>query len=176
VSPSEPPRPVSENGAIAVESRVGVGTTFSVLLPRREPDDEDAPEISPTDTPRGGSETILVVEDDGAVRATTALTLKRHGYDVVTAMDGAEALRTLAERDDIALVVTDLVMPGKVSGRALVEQLHAKHPATRVVITSGYSPEVFGHELDLKEGVNFVAKPVSVTTLLEIVRRSLDDG
>jgi PAS domain S-box-containing protein len=160
-------------GAIDVSSTVGAGTTFSIWLPRSDRRTTgDAPGARPA--PRGGSETILVVEDDPAVRSTTALALERHGYAVIGATSGDEALNLLAQPHDIALVITDLVMPGKASGSVLVEELQARQPQTRVIVTSGYSPDVFGTELGLREGVNFVPKPVALGALLDIVRRTLD--
>ena len=161
-------------GAIEAVSRVGHGTTFRVLLPALERDRAQAPDPVGR-LPRGGSETILVVEDEPAVRATTMRTLEHHGYQVVPAVDGADALRVLDQRGpEIALVITDLVMPGTISGRDLVVKLQARQPAIKLVLMSGYSPDVFGHELQLRGGDHFVPKPVSVDRLLDVVRTSLD--
>ncbi len=162
-------------GTVTVDSREGEGSTFSVFLPATDevalPDlERDAPKAL-----RGGTETILVVEDDAAVRAATELTLKRHGYRVLTAADGESAFRTWdARRREIKLVVTDLVMPGRLNGRQLVEKILGVAPGTRFVLTSGYSPEFFGHDLVLSDAGNFVSKPVPMSKLLDVVRRALD--
>lgn len=164
-------------GTVTVDSREGSGSSFSVYLPAASEvltPDPDRETTSPRAV-RGGSETILVVEDDAAVRAATELTLKRHGYRVLTAADGESAFRLWdVRRAEIKLVITDLVMPGRLNGRQLVEKILAVAPATRFVLTSGYSQEFFGQDLVLTDAANFVSKPVPMTKLLDMVRRALD--
>jgi CheY-like chemotaxis protein len=161
-------------GCVAVESRVGHGTTMRVLLPSLTRASAQTPQPSRV-VPRGGNEAVLVVEDEAAVRTTTVQVLQEHGYRVLSAVDAADALRTLHDHGTgLALVITDLVMPGTISGRELVARIAAKWPHIRVVLMSGYSPEVFGRELELRTGDHFVSKPVAIDRLLEVVRVSLD--
>jgi PAS domain S-box-containing protein len=161
-------------GVITVTSEPGIGTSFRVLIPQHE-----QIVIAPNAAPPApihvrGDALILVVEDEPAVRRTTELALGRHGYRVVTAPDGYEALRILEERGDaIDLMITDVVMPGPLGGRELVARLKARNARTRFILTSGYSADLFGHELPLREGENFLAKPASVAELLEAVARAL---
>jgi two-component system, cell cycle sensor histidine kinase and response regulator CckA len=165
---------LQHGGCITVESRVGHGTSVRVLLPslERPPELVVAPRVA---TPRGGSELVLVVEDESDVRHTTVLVLEQHGYRVMSAVDAADALRVLAEHgEDLSLVITDLVMPGVLSGRELVAKIAAEWPHIRVVLMSGYSPDVFGRELELRTGDQFVSKPVPISRLLEVMRSSLD--
>lgn len=164
-------------GTVTVDTKEGRGSTFCVYLPA-------ANELSPPEAGEregthravsGGNETILVVEDDAAVRAATELTLKRHGYRVLTAADGESAYRTWdVRRADIKLIITDLVMPGRLNGRQLVEKILRAAPGTRFVLTSGYSQEFFGQDLVLTDAANFVSKPVPMAKLLDVVRRALD--
>ncbi|MGE0866265.1 MAG: ATP-binding protein, partial [Vicinamibacterales bacterium] len=162
------------SGLLQVESEPGQGATFRVLLPARTA----APQIAALATqsrPAGGTETILVVEDEPLVRMLTRVVLERAGYQVVEASDGVEALKVWEQhRKDIHLLLTDLVMPGGVSGRELATQLMASKPGLKVVFTSGYSAEIAGREISLQEGQNFIQKPSAPSKVLETVRRCLD--
>ena len=162
-------------GWIEVESREGEGTSFMIYLPAAP-----EPAVVASDPPRvpdqrGGDETILLAEDDPSVRALIRSTLAGQGYRVLEAANGADALACWSRhRDEIALLLTDLVMPGGMSGQQLAERLQQEVPALPVVFTSGYSAEIAGRELILKAGENFVQKPFPPSQLLMVVRRSLD--
>ncbi len=162
-------------GAIWVESDPGEGATFEVLF-RPTTTEAAAPE-APADRskPRGGSETILVVEDEPSVRTLTRMVLERAGYTVLEAEDGHAALRVWAEeRERVDLMLTDMVMPGGLGGRELAARLLAERPDLAVVFTSGYSADIAGKELSLEEGRNFIQKPSGPLVLLETVRRCLE--
>jgi PAS domain S-box-containing protein len=164
-------------GGVAVESTVGVGTTFHVYLPVRPP--EAAGVAAPADTAtvaRGrGAECVLVVEDETAVRELAARVLARDGYRVLTAESGREALTVWeSHRGEIALVMTDLVMPGGMTGFALAERLTADRPDLRIVYTTGYSRELSAGAVSLVPGVDFLEKPYRREQLLAVVRRRLD--
>jgi CheY-like chemotaxis protein len=127
------------------------------------------------ESPRGGQETILLVEDEEPVRRLARMVLERSGYAVLEAPHGVAALAIWkAERDRIDLVFTDMVMPEGVSGRQLADQVLADRPDLRIIITSGYTVEVFGKELAPSDNVTFIQKPYQPQRLLECVRSMLD--
>ena len=156
-----------------MESSPGGGTTFEIFLPLREAPAAAAQAV--VADIRGGTETILVVEDEPSVRRVTRRLLAAQGYRILEAESGDEALRMYAEhRAEIALVLTDLVMPGDVNGRELAKRLTESDPRIRVIFMSGYSAEVAGRELDLHVGENFLPKPFTRVELLATIRRALD--
>jgi CheY-like chemotaxis protein len=162
-------------GSILVSSEVGRGTTFQVFLPTSDSTGDVLPKTAAKATPRGGTETILVVEDDLAVRKLTRTALERHGYQVLEAGNAMEALRMWEQhKERVRLVLTDMVMPKGVSGRDLATQLQMQNPDLKVIFTSGYSADLAGRELQVQEGQNFLPKPSPMHQILEIVRRSLD--
>ncbi len=164
----------SHGGWIDVDSAVGEGTKFKVFLPAVE--GNRAPSVvseEPT-TALEGADTVLLVEDDVAVRAATSTALRRYGYRVLEAESGEAAVALFEERgDDVALLVTDLVMPGKLSGRQLAEAISGRAPELPVLFTSGYSPD-FNFSLRLPKGQQLLQKPYSPSTLARAVRRCLD--
>jgi PAS domain S-box-containing protein len=165
-------------GWINVYSEVGRGTTFRVYLPCLMGDAEAVGPARQALAPaRGGHETILLVEDDAALRAVVRSTLVRLGYRVVEAPSGSAALSVWDQhRDDVRLLLTDLVMPDGMSGRDLAAHLLGRDPHLRVLYTSGYSADVAGRDGTFEDGVNFLAKPFQARTLAQAVRESLDRG
>jgi two-component system cell cycle sensor histidine kinase/response regulator CckA len=161
-------------GCIRVTSEPGRGTIFEVFLPvHAEAAANSGAAAQPV--PRGGTETILLVEDDPAVRPLTRATLESHGYRVLEAADGVAALELWRKhRDTVALLLTDLVMPSGLSGQQLAARLRAERPQLKVIFTSGYSAEIVGRQLALGAAENFVQKPAAPEHLLETVRRCLD--
>jgi CheY-like chemotaxis protein len=165
-------------GQVRVESDPGAGTVFEISLPRAS--QPASPAVGPAagSAPRiGGTESVLVVEDDPLVREVTARALRSGGYRVLTADGGAAALE-LASREGAALrlVVTDVVMPG-LDGKALAGELALRLPALRVLFLSGYTQDVISHHGVLDSGVEFLQKPFSTSALLARVRGLIDrDG
>jgi CheY-like chemotaxis protein len=128
-----------------------------------------------TPKPRGGTEIILLVEDDAAVRTAMAAVLRRQGYRILEAASGPEALTSWNENPDtVALLLTDLVMPGGLSGRDLAHKLRAEKSGLKVLFTSGYSAEIAGQQLKLGAGENFIQKPCHPADLLRAIRDTLD--
>ncbi len=161
-------------GWIEVLSEPGKGTEFQVYLPALDGAANSAV-VEARPQPRGGTETILLAEDDDAVRSLTKATLERHGYRVLSVASGVEAIQVWPEhRDQVALLLTDLVMPGGVDGQQLARQLQEDNPNLKVVFTSGYSAEIAGRKLELRRGECFVQKPCPPDVLLEALRRCLD--
>ena len=162
-------------GAIQVMSMPGRGTTIEVLLPRA-PVSRDlklpTPGSTIAETVTPGKETVLVVEDEEAVRQFAIESLQRHGYHVITAASGEEALTIASAHDGtIHLLLTDVVMPG-MKGPELARRLKALRPGLRVVLMSGYAAEVVTGP-DLHDAV-LVTKPFSPASLARAVRNVLD--
>ncbi len=161
-------------GQIRVESELGRGSSFHVLLPAA-PAGEDVPAgLREREGSENGSETLLLVEDEDMVRRLARLTLEQRGYRVLEAAGGDEALRLAAEFDEpIHLLLTDVVMPG-MNGRALAEHLQAKRPETRVLFMSGYPDDAIVRYGISEADVAFLEKPFSSGDLAEKVREVLD--
>jgi PAS domain S-box-containing protein len=161
-------------GFITAVSEPGQSTTFEVFW--RAADASLLPQAgdAPTSSRRRGSETILLVEDETVVRMLTRVVLERAGYRVLEAPNGVAALRIWEQnRTKIRLLITDMVMPGGVSGRELAARLNAQNPDLRVILTSGYNAAMAGRELSIQEGHSFIQKPATPQHLLAVVRRSL---
>jgi two-component system cell cycle sensor histidine kinase/response regulator CckA len=163
-------------GWIAVESEVHSGTVFHIYLPAA------AAGLVPTEAkavaepkPDGGKETILLVEDEPAVREFAVAVLQKSGYRILQAASGADALEVWkwhAERID--LLLTDMIMPGNITGLELAETLQKEKPDLRVICTSGYSSEMM-HRFFIPRGeVNFIHKPYQPRDLAKAVRDALD--
>ena len=162
-------------GSIVVASEPDKGATFEVLLPVSALRSGSRGSGFEATESRGGTETILVVEDESSVRTLTRIVLERAGYTVLEAADGRAALRVWQEQGArVDMLLTDMVMPGGIGGRDLAARLVAERPGLAVVFTSGYSADIAGKELSLEEGRNFIQKPSGPHVLLETVRRCLE--
>ncbi|HEY5927113.1 MAG TPA: ATP-binding protein [Kofleriaceae bacterium] len=163
-------------GWIDVASEPEHGTTFCFFLPATRPshvEHDTKPSVDP-ELPRG-TETLLVVEDEDALRQLVVNVLEACGYTVFAASSGVQAIELWPVlRDQVQLLLTDLVMPGGVTGRELAERLRKDLPALRVVYTSGYAAAQAGTGEPLVEGQNFLAKPYQPELLARIVRGVLD--
>ena len=161
-------------GYIEVTSQPGAGARFDVYLPRAPADGDGEPHLRGAVRAVGGSETVLLVEDDELVRKAARRILETEGYRVLEAGNGAEAL-ALAERHggDIHLLLTDVVMP-RMSGRDLAGALRAVRPRVKVVYVSGYAGGLIDSD-DPRERRAHLRKPFSPTALLAKVREQLDD-
>jgi len=160
-------------GHILVESEPGRGTKFEVLLPRWSgaPQERASADVPPT---ARGTETILIVEDDSAVREVTHRALSAGGYTVLVAGNGPEALVALDGAECVPhLVVTDVVMPG-MNGRELVENIRRRYSGVRVLFVSGYAHDVMENHGLLDDGAAFLPKPFTPSALLAKVRATLD--
>jgi PAS domain S-box-containing protein len=160
-------------GSVWVYSEVGRGTTFKIYLPRAE-----GPQSGPAGVPAApgarGSETVLVVEDEEALRRLAERSLERAGYTVLTAAGGAEALALLERHEGrVALVVTDVIMPG-MSGRELATRVSERYPRVRLVFTSGYTDDAIVERGELEADTHFLGKPYTAAALTGKVREVLD--
>jgi PAS domain S-box-containing protein len=160
-------------GQIEVESTPAAGATFRIYLPSVERVEEDAIRPDSSAQPVTGHETLLVVEDDDAVRELAAKTLGRLGYTVLAVSGGQAALEEAAKfKKKIDLIISDLVMPG-MSGRDLAHRLAAQRPYLRVLYMSGYADERIVQEASAERRASFLAKPFTPGELEQAVRRAL---
>ncbi len=159
-------------GRIDVYSEPGVGTTFRILVPVAAPS-SPLPLPKPPRREPAGSGTILLVEDEPAVRRIAAEFLTRGGYSVITATDGAHALKIIAALTaPVSLLLTDVVMPGA-DGRRVADAIRARFPETPVVYMSGYTDDAVVRHGILQAEVAFIAKPYSSQSLLAKVRETI---
>ncbi len=159
-------------GSARIYSEPDVGTTFTAFLPAT--DRAPARPVRPADTATlGGQETILLVEDEAALRELARRLLTGAGYRVISASSGAEALEA-AERHEqpIELLLTDVIMP-QMHGQELAVEIARRRPSTKVLFMSGFAEPFLGSRGQLQEGVTVIEKPFSATTLLAKVRQTL---
>ena len=163
-------------GFIWVYSEPGRGATFKIYLPRVDAPVESAAPPAPVERPPRGSETVLLAEDEPAVRAIARQALERQGYTVLAAPSGADALALAAQHGaTIHLLLTDVVMPG-MSGRDLADRLTAQRPGIRVLYISGYTDNAIVRHGMLEPGLAYLQKPFRPDALVRKVRDVLDEG
>jgi CheY-like chemotaxis protein len=162
-------------GHIWIYSEEGQGTTFKIYLPHALPMTEDA--VLAGQTPvvhaQPDHETILLLEDNDAVRQLTRDVLVQHGYAVLEASCGKDAIKVAHKYNStLSLLLTDLIMPG-MTGKDLADRLVESHPDLKVLFMSGYTDNIIVHHGMLDEDVQFIQKPFSPSQLLQKVRQVL---
>jgi len=163
-------------GWIEVESRVGAGTTFHIYLWPAAKVEETVAGQNGKSVLLGGTETLLVVEDERMLRVGMAAFLRQRGYQVLEAQDGEEALKQWeAHNRKIDVLISDMVMPGGISGLELTRRLRAKQPGLIAIINSGYSLDLPSHGNLAVENVVYLPKPCEGPVLAEAVRKCLDE-
>ena len=163
-------------GWIGVTSEAGRGTTFHIYLPRIKPDFAEQPGAGTSAAQLRGAETVLVVEDQDAVRQLTSTILEGYGYRVLQASSGPEAL-ALAERypKPIHLLLSDIILP-HMDGRVLAEKLRAARPEIKVLHISGYTEDMISYGRALASDLTFLPKPFTAEALVTKVRETLAPG
>jgi CheY-like chemotaxis protein len=158
-------------GHIKIYSEEGHGTTIRLYLPPAGgPAEATVSAATPTS---GGSEIILVVEDDPLVRNFVIAQLHSLGYKTVAAADGRAAMAHVAKGEPFDLLFTDVIMPGGMTGRELADEVEKRRPGTKVLYTSGYTDNAIVHHGRLDEGVLLLTKPYRKPQLDQMVRRAL---
>jgi CheY-like chemotaxis protein len=166
-------------GQVQLYSEAGQGTSVRLFLPAAQSSHaevEEAESPSSEGAPiRGGSEMILVVEDDARVRRVVVARLKDFGYRIIEAATGTEALTLLAGNPEISLLFTDVVMEGGISGDELAKEVRVKRPDIKILFTSGYAePSIAGREL--AEAGNWLKKPYTARELGGRLRELFDQS
>lgn len=163
-------------GGIQVESQVGHGTVFRIYLPATADDSrKHAERAAAQQQIAGGSETILLTEDEPELRELTRIFLQSYGYKVLEAASGAQAIRIAEEcPDPIHLLLTDVIMPG-MSGRQLGERIVGKRPQIKIVYMTGYTDDMVVQHRVLEPGVQLLQKPFTKAELGMKVRATLDE-
>ena len=161
------------NGHVTIYSEPGLGTTVRIYLPAALAKTQDVPLAVEKETVQSGSETVLVVEDDPFVRSYAVMSLEGLGYKVISAVDGKEALQTLASAPHVDLLFTDVVMPGGVNGWELAVLARRERPELHVLLTSGYALETLAANGHLRQGALILEKPYRKAELARLVREAL---
>jgi CheY-like chemotaxis protein len=165
----------AHKGAVRVESEVGRGTTFTVLLPAAAETEARAEAAEEADEAPGDGQTILVVDDEEPVRELARQVLERAGYTVLTAADGREGLDVYtSRRDEIAAVLLDMTMP-RMNGPETLAALKQLEPSVRVVLTSGYHEEDATASLGGAGLAGFLQKPFRAGELASAIKRAVGD-
>ena len=152
-------------GSLRLRGEPGRGTAFKIYLPRVEETIEPTPEISSLLEPSKGSETILLVDDEMAVRKVTREFLEASGYSVLEACNGPEALKLCEQhRGELHMVMTDVRMPG-LSGHELAQELSARYPKLKVLFMSGIQEDAFSEICSLAPANTFLQKPFTFVEL-----------
>ena len=162
-------------GHIKIYGEVSHGTTIRIYLPKITGDielEEDMPDITLSEA--RGSETVLVTEDEDSVRAYVTEQLRSLGYTVLETTNAAAALAILAERSDVDLLFTDVVLPGGMNGRQLADEALSKYPTLKVLYTTGYTENAVVHHGKLDAGVELLSKPYRRADLARHIRKVLD--
>ena len=156
-----------------MESQAGKGSSFHVLLPALLVEAIPTSRDPAAEPARGKGETLLLVEDEASLRLALGSILRRFGYRVLEAGNGDEALvQWQSVRGAVDLLVTDMIMPGKVTGLQLIESLRHDKPGLRAIICSGYSGV---QSIPVVAGIDVLSKPFETAVLLRTVRRCLDE-
>ena len=160
-------------GHVKIYSEVGYGTSLKIYLPRSSGVEETAIEVDAFTDMGGGNETILVVEDDALVRKFVVTQVTSLGYATLQAANAAEALKIVESGVTIDLLFTDVIMPGAMNGRQLVDAATRLRPSLRTLFTSGYTENAIVHHGRLDEGVLLLAKPYRKPELARMIRVAL---
>jgi CheY-like chemotaxis protein len=162
------------NGFLTVYSEPGLGSTFTIYIPKSREDSAGAQPAGAENPGHGNGETVLLVEDEPALLNMTLRILEKLGYSVISVTGPNDAIRVAGEYDGtIHLLITDVVMPG-MNGHELAKRLITHRPGLKILFMSGYTADVIAHQGKLTEGIHFIQKPFSTQELAIHIRETLD--
>jgi CheY-like chemotaxis protein len=161
------------SGFIHLNSEPGNGAAFKVYFPAVRSEPDTAPTIREEESLRGGTETILLAEDEEAIRSLVERTLKELGYTILVARNGEEAVEIFRRNKKIALAVLDAVMPRK-GGKEAFEEMRKENPGLKVIFMSGYAADGIHDSFVMIAGMPFLQKPFGPTILARKIREVLD--
>ena len=165
---------VKQNGGfVFLDSRSGGGTTFRIYFPASEAVSEEKEEKKEEEAVKGGTETILLAEDEEAIRYLAERSLRSYGYEVLVARDGAEAVALFEAHPEISIAVLDVVMP-RMGGKEALDAMRRLRPDLKAMFTSGYSTDRIHESFVLLPGIEFLPKPYGLASLARRVREVLD--
>jgi CheY-like chemotaxis protein len=162
-------------GHIDVSSEPGKGSTFDIYFPRVEQPAVAVP-VNQIRAAKGGTETVLVVEDESSLRNLARSVLEKRGYKVLLASNGQDGMRAAREHkgEPIRLIITDVIMP-VMGGKVMADKLIAEYPDLKILFTSGYTDDAIAHHGVLDPGLHLLLKPHTPATLARTVRELLDE-
>jgi CheY-like chemotaxis protein len=160
-------------GHVNIYSEEGHGTSVKIYLPRATGLQQSAAEAQVSTNIEGGTETILVVEDDAMVRRYVMTQIQGLGYATLEAANAPDALRIIDDTPGIDLLFTDVIMPGAMNGRQLVDEALKRRPGLKTLYTSGYTENAIVHHGRLDSGVLLLAKPYRKSDLARMIRLAL---
>jgi len=164
------------HGFITVKSEINIGTSFRIFLPPLPEGYSEVESPSQTRPQKGGSEAIMVVEDEETLRRVVRSALERFGYRVFVAETAVEALRLWHElNQQIDLVLTDIVMPDGLTGHDLAKILRAEKANLPIILSTGYTDRLVQKDLVEDRGLRFLRKPYDLSKLLHVIRECLDE-
>jgi CheY-like chemotaxis protein len=161
------------DGSILVSSEPGKGTTFRIYLPLVMDDFVVGDQTSIPSPLAGGTETLLIVDDEEIVRVFLKKILERAGYKVIVAADGDEALKRFREQQDIDLVLSDVVMPNK-NGKVILDEIRKIMPEIKVIFISGYTADIMQKQGIQEEAIELITKPFKKNDILRKIREVMD--
>ena len=161
-------------GQVRIYTEVGKGTTMCLYLPRHLGAAADPPPVDIERVDRGTGETILIVDDEPTVRMLVTEVLAENGYTVLEAADAPSALRLIEANRGIALLITDVGLPGGMNGRQLAEAVRARHNNLKTLFITGYAENAAVSNGHLEHGMEILTKPFAMTALANKVRRMLE--
>jgi CheY-like chemotaxis protein len=162
-------------GSIIVDSQLGTGTIFTLFFPLLKTPTPPLKSALTDELAPAGNETILLVEDNPAMRRAVNESLNKLGYHILTATNGIEAVNVfIKHKDSIHLVISDLIMP-EMGGMDLYRKLQQEQPAIKMIIMTGYGGDLINHEFLQQEGISFIQKPFNLINLAKMMRTQLDE-
>ncbi|MBW2543239.1 MAG: response regulator [Deltaproteobacteria bacterium] len=161
-------------GHVAIESKMGSGTEVRLYIPWTDLPPDALEDVGADTVPTGQSESVLVVEDDPALRQVIVAFLEQHNYRVASASNGSEALAILNERGPFDLLLSDIILPGDISGPELVKRITSEWPAMKCLLMSGYASDAFEAKTGPPDRANLLQKPFSMGALARKLRSVLD--